>query len=156
MQSITITGRLGKDAKQFTSAKGVPFYSFSVAVDSKVKGNEVTTWYSVVMPDNDRFKNMFKYLKKGTSVIVIGDLNATLDTYNGSTRMNLVISANNVYFNGNSSKQNNSQTVSLNANQVQENTNKLQQPQQQSYVATNNTSEQPFVSTVDVENDLPF
>lgn len=73
MKNITIAGRVTRDSKLNRTGSGDPVLSFSVAVDDwsgKEKGTEffgVSLW-------GKRAGTLEKYLTKGTSVSVCGDL----------------------------------------------------------------------------------
>lgn len=107
MQVITVTGRLGRDAKTYESGNGgEPFVTFTLASDSKIKGEEKTTWYDVIATSSKKVKAMTPYLKKGTAVCVIGDFSASLyDTKDGEKGIRLSINADRIDFNGTSQKQ---------------------------------------------------
>ena len=77
MQTVIVTGRLGRDAKIYTSSNGNRFITFSVASNTRVKKNEENTyWWDVVIPSHsvERYKNMVEYLTKGSAVIVQAEL----------------------------------------------------------------------------------
>ena len=79
MQKITIIGRLGRDASIRETQDGGKVVSFTVAVNGRFRGVEKTSWYDVSTFNYDRYKNMVKYLTKGSSVVVLGDLDCDLD-----------------------------------------------------------------------------
>lgn len=79
MQKITLTGRLGRDAAVRETQDGGKMVSFTVAVNGVFRGVEKTYWYDVVSFNYSRYKNMVKYLTKGSSVAVTGDLDADIE-----------------------------------------------------------------------------
>lgn len=81
MQEITLIGRLGKDASVRESTTGNKFFSLAVAVDGRNKGVTVTQWYDVICFDVSRYEKMLPYLTKGSSIVVIGELYADVETY---------------------------------------------------------------------------
>jgi single-strand DNA-binding protein len=73
MNVIQIAGHLGADPVTRFTATGQKVTTFTVAVNGRKGGNEVTTWYRVTIW-GDRFDKMLPYLKKGSAVIVVGEL----------------------------------------------------------------------------------
>lgn len=90
MQEITLIGHMGKNnASVRESATGNRFFSFAVAVNGRNKGVTVTQWYDVICFDVSRYEKMLPYLTSGSSVVVIGELFADVETYtdaNGKER----------------------------------------------------------------------
>jgi single-strand DNA-binding protein len=84
MQKITIIGRLGRDPRKNESQSGRAFTSFTVAVNDRYRGEDRTYWYDVMAFDPDRF-NVLKYIKKGSSVVVVGTLHAEAERGNDGT-----------------------------------------------------------------------
>ncbi len=96
MQKMTVAGRLGRDAEIKTTQGGTPVCRFSVAADRKRGGEKVTTWYDVSL-FGKRGEVLCQYLRKGTTVCVVGDLEArTYEAKDGSTRLALGIVADDV------------------------------------------------------------
>ncbi|MBX9570876.1 MAG: single-stranded DNA-binding protein [Candidatus Obscuribacterales bacterium] len=79
-QRITIFGRVGKDPdKRFTQNQKT-VAEIRVAVDGKDKdGNKVTTWYKVAFFEKQA-DSILQYVKKGSGIIVEGDLELELWT----------------------------------------------------------------------------
>lgn len=101
MQKITIIGRLARDARLVETQNGTKFISFSIAANSKVNNVEKTTWYDVRQFNyNER---MVPYFTKGSSLVVIGELDATLEEINGKNYLRLAVLADSIDFNGSSS-----------------------------------------------------
>lgn len=101
MQKITISGRLGRDAAIRERQNGSKVISFTVAVNSRYRNVEKTSWYDVSAFNYDRYKNMVEYLTKGSAVLVTGDLDADLETgSDGITRCRRNIMADSIEFNG--------------------------------------------------------
>ena len=102
MQKITIIGRLGRDAAIRETQDGSKVVSFTVACNGRYRGVEKTSWYEVSTFNYERYKNMIKYLTKGSSVIVIGELDADVDEgRDGVTRVRRSIVADSIEFNSN-------------------------------------------------------
>ena len=79
MQKITLIGRLGRDAAIRETQDGGKVVSFTVACNGRYRGVEKTSWYDVSTFNYERYKNMVQYLTKGSSVVVIGELDADID-----------------------------------------------------------------------------
>ena len=81
MMNITIAGNIGKDA-QVRDAGGTPVASFSVAVETRVRSEKVTTWFDVSIWGT-RGEKLAPYLNKGGKVAVAGELGTR--EYEGKT-----------------------------------------------------------------------
>lgn len=78
--NITITGNIGRDGELKYTPQGVALCEFSVAV-GKVSGKgeqrtETTTWFKCTLW-RERAEALAPYLKKGTKVLVAGELSAS-------------------------------------------------------------------------------
>lgn len=73
MNIIQVAGHLGADAETRFTATGQKVTSLRVATTTRKKDKEETIWWRVTVW-GDRFEKMFPYLKKGSAVIVIGEL----------------------------------------------------------------------------------
>ena len=99
MQKITIIGRLGRDAALRETQSGRKVIAFPVAVNGRANGVEKTSWYDVSSFNYERYQNMVKYLTKGSSVTIVGDLDADLETGNdGVTRCRRNVLADSIDF----------------------------------------------------------
>ena len=165
MQTIIVTGRLGHDAKIYTSSNGSHFIAFSMASNTRVKKNEEHTyWWDVVVPNHsiERYKNMVGYLTKGSSVIVQGELVPEIQyDNNGKPRLRLTISAVSIQFNSVGNQNTNGQfnTNSTNnpvgqpATYQQVSNNDI--PAESITIPTNNNKQIPN-SNVSDDEELPF
>jgi single stranded DNA-binding protein len=107
MQNITIVGRLGRDAVIRESSTGSRFVTMTVAANAKKQNVEKTSWYEVTTFNVERLEKMVPYLTKGSSVIVVGELDASIQTgSDGVQRLRLLVNADRVDFNSNSSSGN--------------------------------------------------
>ena len=81
MQKITVLGNLGRDPEDRSTANGKRIISFPIAV--KVT-KDITQWYDCNIWEEkiDLFKGMLPYLKKGSLILIVGDL-GPLETYLG-------------------------------------------------------------------------
>jgi single-strand DNA-binding protein len=73
MNILQIAGHIGADPVTRFTATGQKVTTFNVATNSKKGGNEITVWFRVTVW-GDRFDKMMTYLKKGSAVIVVGEL----------------------------------------------------------------------------------
>lgn len=85
MISITITGRIGKDAETRAAGKDT-VTSFSVAADQRKGSEKTTSWFDCSVWSK-RGSALQPYLKKGQSVTVIGEL--TQREHNGKTYLGI-------------------------------------------------------------------
>ena len=98
MNFIQIAGRLGKDPETRFTADGKKVTSFSVATNKKRKGQDATIWYKVTVW-GEHYDRMLGYLKKGSAVVVLGELEAKLYTdKSGNTQVSLEITPWNIGF----------------------------------------------------------
>lgn len=73
MNLLQIMGRLGIDPEERFTSGGQKVITLRVATSSKQGGKEETLWWRVTIW-GDRFDRMMPYLKKGSSVIAIGEM----------------------------------------------------------------------------------
>lgn len=83
MKAITIIGNLGANAVIRTTGDGKQLMTFNVAVN---RANETPLWFNCI--GNYREK-LVPYLVKGTTVCIIGDLDAR--TYKGEIDLSVSI-----------------------------------------------------------------
>lgn len=133
MIQITITGNLGADAER-KRINDRTYIAFRMAVKGR---RDTTTWVSVLYRDSDK---LLQYLKKGQSVLIIGEPSFNLYV-NKEQRMSLEISvfANTLELTGAKD------TAQVSTQTAQENPSERQQ-----------TGNNGKVSAQPVENDLPF
>ncbi len=94
MNLIEIAGHLGDEVETRVVPKGQKVSTFRVATNVRRGGKDTTVWYRVTIW-GDRFDKMLPYLKKGSAVIVVGEL-APPTIYNdreGNPRVSLEITA---------------------------------------------------------------
>ncbi len=107
MQNITIIGRLGRDAVIRETSTGSRFVTMTVAVNARRQNVEKTSWYEVTTFNVERLEKMVPYLTKGSSVVVVGELDASIQSgSDGVQRLRLLVNADRVDFNSNSSSGN--------------------------------------------------
>lgn len=86
MQNITISGNLGKDAELKSTQGGDDVLSFSVAVKQGWGDKASSNWYRVSVWGK-RARSLSDYLRKGTKVVVQGEL--TIGEYNGKPQFDI-------------------------------------------------------------------
>ena len=98
MNKMCIIGNLTKDPEVRVTRNGNDVCSFTVAVNRKRRGEEITTYYRVSAYGNYA-ENCGKYLGKGSKVYVEGELDVDLyDGNDGQKRISLDIDAKFVEF----------------------------------------------------------
>lgn len=98
MNVIQIAGHLGSDPTTRFTTSGLKVTSFTVAVNIRKGETNVTNWYRVTIW-GDRFDKMMPYLKKGSAVMVVGELRAEIYTdKEGRPQLGLEITAEMVRF----------------------------------------------------------
>lgn len=85
MLKVIIAGRLGKNAEHRTTQGGTDVCSFSVATDVGWGENKHTVWVDVAKFGKGA-EGLTRYLTKGTSVTVVGDLSTR--EHEGKTYLN--------------------------------------------------------------------
>ena len=73
MNLIEVAGHLGADPEARFTANGQKVTTLRVAAKSKRGSNEETIWWRVTLW-GDRFDKMLTYFKKGSAVIVLGEM----------------------------------------------------------------------------------
>lgn len=101
MQKVTLIGNLGRDPEEKTTSNGKKFISISLGVNSSK--NE-TTWYQCNIWE-DRlplFSGMLPHLKKGSRVLVMGDLSqmSTYEAKDGTTKVSCKVNPFSITFVG--------------------------------------------------------
>lgn len=86
MQTIIISGNLGKDAESKTTQKGDKVTSFSVGVKQGWGENSSTNWYRCSVW-GERGGKIAEYLSKGVKVFVTGEL--TIGSYEGKPQFDV-------------------------------------------------------------------
>ncbi|MEN9924039.1 MAG: single-stranded DNA-binding protein [Pseudomonadota bacterium] len=86
MQTITIAGRVGRDAELRRTQSGDAVCSFTVAVDQRNGRDKVTNWWRCSIWGK-RGESLQAYLLKGVSVTVSGEF--SLSEYEGKPQLNI-------------------------------------------------------------------
>lgn len=99
MNIITIAGRLGVDPEVRFTSNGQKVTTLRVAVNVRKAGKEETIWYRVTVW-GESFDKMISFLKKGSAVVIVGDL-AKPEIFNdreGKPQVSMNITASNIMF----------------------------------------------------------
>jgi single-strand DNA-binding protein len=81
MNTVQIAGHLGADPETRFTNNGTKVTSLRVASNTRQGGKDETTWWRVSVW-GDRFDRMMPHLKKGSAIIVIGEMKKP-EIYNG-------------------------------------------------------------------------
>lgn len=100
MQLLIVDGRLGKDAEVKVSQNGDKYLKFSLANRVYKNGEEDTVWYDVITSKPEFLNKLPEFLKKGSYVIVNGQLSVSTRIYEGNVYTNLTIRPNSIEFGG--------------------------------------------------------
>lgn len=71
---VQIAGRLGKDAETRFTTSGQKVTTLTLATNVRKGGKDETVWWRVTIW-GERYDKMLPYLKKGTALIVVGEMN---------------------------------------------------------------------------------
>ena len=92
-----LIGRLGKDAEVSQTSGGTNFVRFTVAENKYRNGEDKTTWFDVISYDPFVINTQIKVLKKGTFVVVVGQLDSRINIgKNGNVYQNFNITSWNI------------------------------------------------------------
>ncbi|NGX40544.1 MAG: Plasmid-derived single-stranded DNA-binding protein [Candidatus Anoxychlamydiales bacterium] len=99
MNIITIAGRLGVDPEVRFTSNGQKVTTLRVAVNVRKSGKEDTIWYRVTVW-GENFDKMISFLKKGSALIVVGDLAKPeiFDNREGKPQVSMNITASSLMF----------------------------------------------------------
>lgn len=73
MMILQIAGRLGKDPETRFTQSGLKVTNLTVATNVRKAGKDETVWWRVTIW-GDRFDKMITFLKKGSAVVVVGEM----------------------------------------------------------------------------------
>jgi single-strand DNA-binding protein len=99
MNTLTLAGRLGSDPEERMTPGGQKVTTFRMAVRTWRKGAEETIWFRVTAW-GDRFDRIMGHLKKGSAVIVVGELQKPdiFNDRNGQPQVGLEVTAEMIKF----------------------------------------------------------
>ncbi|NGX44512.1 MAG: Single-stranded DNA-binding protein [Candidatus Anoxychlamydiales bacterium] len=99
MNIITVAGRLGVDPEVRFTSNGQKVTTLRMAVNIRKSGKEDTIWYRVTVW-GENFDKMISFLKKGSALIVVGDLAKPeiFDNREGKPQVSMNITASSLMF----------------------------------------------------------
>lgn len=99
MNTIHIAGHLGADPEVRYTPNGNKVTTLRLAARTRRKGQDETIWYRVTVW-GDQFDRMMPHLKKGSSLIVIGDLQKPeiYTAKDGSNQVSIDVTAHHLMF----------------------------------------------------------
>lgn len=150
MNTITIFGRLTKDAEQKQTSNGRAFLSLSLA--DNVNKDSVIFW-NVPIFEQEPYKNMIPYFKKGSSLVITGSVRQIkpFTTQNGDLIVSAYVNPYKIDFGP--SRKDSQQPGDNDQNQQHNNNNYNNSPQQQQQQQQKHPQEQSFNQHQD---ELPF
>jgi single-strand DNA-binding protein len=108
MNIITIAGRLGVDPEVRFTSNGQKVTTFRIATTSRRSSKEETIWWRITIW-GENFDKMISFLKKGSAVIVVGELHKPeiFNDREGKPQVSLNVTATSINFSpfGKSDKQ---------------------------------------------------
>ena len=109
MNNISIVGRLTKDVELSTTASGIEFARFNVAVASEFKGadGEKQADFFICIAWRETAKNIVKFFKKGYPIGLMGSMNSrSYKKEDGSKQLVWELNVKNFSFVGSSNDEN--------------------------------------------------
>lgn len=99
MNQITIAGHLGADPEVRFTSSGKKVTTLRVAARARRSGKDETIWWKVTIW-GEQFDNIIPYFKKGSPIIVVGELNKPeiFTDREGRPQVSMSITANNILF----------------------------------------------------------
>ena len=99
MNQITIAGHLGADPEVRFTSSGQKVTTLRVAARARRSGKDETIWWKVTIW-GEQFDKIIPYFKKGSPIIVVGELNKPeiFTDREGRPQVSMSITANNILF----------------------------------------------------------
>jgi len=99
MNIITIAGRLGADPEVRFTSNGQKVTTLRVATNSRKGGKDETIWFRVTVW-GENLDKMISFLKKGSAVIIVGELSKPeiFTNREGNPQISMSITASNIMF----------------------------------------------------------
>lgn len=100
MNTIQIAGHLGADPETRVTPNGQKVTTLRVATSAYNNGKEETIWWRVTLWGDD-FKKILDHMKKGSAIVVIGEMRSKPETYTdkqGQVQVSLNITAFSIKF----------------------------------------------------------
>ncbi|QPG76548.1 hypothetical protein FOA43_003937 [Brettanomyces nanus] len=97
MARMSLIGTIGSDLEKRTTSTGKEFIKYSVAVNSKNKTDQITSWFNVACFIPPQINFMTTYLGKGAKVYLDADVsNTSYEKTDGSKSTSLMLFQTNV------------------------------------------------------------
>lgn len=99
MNTITLCGRLGRDADSKIFDSGQRVLNLTLATNIRKGSKEEALWWRISIW-GDRFKHMEPYLKKGSALVVVGLMHypRLYQDQDGVNQLSLEVTAHNIKF----------------------------------------------------------
>ncbi len=114
MNFIHVAGHLGADPEVRFTSSGQKVITLRLAAKARRSGKDETIWWRITIW-GEQFDKMMPYLKKGSSIIVMGEMNKPeiFTDREGKAQVSMGITASNITFSpfGRTEKQQDTQTV---------------------------------------------
>lgn len=99
MNMIQIMGHLGADPEVRFTPSSQKVINLRLATNSKSNGKDETTWWNVtIWPERCQIEKMLPYLKKGSALIIMGELKVRPYEKEGQQRFSLDVTADTIRF----------------------------------------------------------
>lgn len=150
---VEIAGYLGDDPEERFTPTGKKVISLRVATRVRQGGRDETVWWRVNIW-GDRFDKMIPHLKKGSSVIIIGEM-AKPETYvakDGTTQVSLSLNAEIVKFSPFGRNDREPRQERTGSSHTADASTHSQMPMQESFAAYGAGTQEPAFAG----DDLPF
>jgi len=148
---------MGRDAAVRETKNGNKFVSLTVGVNGRVNGIDKSSWYDIMWFNYS--ENMVQHLKKGSSVIVTGELDADIEVgSDGVARCRRNVMADSVTFNSTNKQQQDGDATQAASKKTTTPTTKKNTPEPPSDEEISVVSK-PATKKIEVESDdseLPF
>jgi single-strand DNA-binding protein len=157
MNIITIAGRLGSDPEVRFTSSGRKVTTLRIAVNIRKSGKEETIWYRVTIW-GENFDKMISYLKKGSAVIIVGDL-AKPEIFTdreGKAQVSMNITATNIMFSPFGRNDRTDQNQSLSIEKSADDSAESSENEYASFATGQNSQSDPSESKEFSDDEIPF
>jgi single-strand DNA-binding protein len=158
MNQITIAGHLGADPEVRFTSSGKKVTTLRVAARARRSGKDETIWWKVTIW-GEEFDKIIPYFKKGSPIIVVGELNKPeiFTDREGRPQVSMSITAQNIMFSpfGRPENSQNATGESAEAN-TQSGTHSQGSPQEPVHAAQEVAHGQGKVDPAFAEDEIPF
>ncbi|ODV83074.1 hypothetical protein CANARDRAFT_203902 [[Candida] arabinofermentans NRRL YB-2248] len=92
LAKMSLIGTIGSDLIKQTTSNGKDYLRYSIAVNSKNKGEQLTSWFNIACFNELQINFMTEYLGKGSKIFVEADVsNTNYEKSDGSKSTNLML-----------------------------------------------------------------